>query len=47
MRKPGRLPCLEGSDDFKRAHADPLPAETTAEGGGLEVVEVTVAGAAR
>ncbi|XKE46441.1 antibiotic biosynthesis monooxygenase [Halomonas organivorans] len=35
-----------GSDDFKRAHANPLPAEATAEGGGLEqfeVVEGTVA----
>lgn len=35
-----------GSEDFRRAHAHPLPAEATAEGGGLEqfeVVEGTVA----
>ncbi|TLF47811.1 antibiotic biosynthesis monooxygenase [Halomonas urmiana] len=29
-----------GSDDFKRAHADPLPPEATAEGGGIEQFEV-------
>ncbi|MBH8580269.1 antibiotic biosynthesis monooxygenase [Halomonas pacifica] len=31
-----------GSDDFKRAHANPLPAEATAEGGGLEQFEVII-----
>lgn len=31
-----------GSDDFKRAHANPLPAEATREGGGLEQFEVVV-----
>ena len=39
-----------GSEDFKRAHANPLPAEATGEGGGLEqfeVVEGTVAGVHR
>ncbi|MBY5968306.1 MULTISPECIES: antibiotic biosynthesis monooxygenase family protein [Halomonas] len=29
-----------GSDDFKRAHANPLPAEATREGGGIEQFEV-------
>ncbi|APE30008.1 antibiotic biosynthesis monooxygenase [Halomonas aestuarii] len=29
-----------GSDDFRRAHADPLPPEATAEGGGIEQFEV-------
>ncbi|MBF8222819.1 antibiotic biosynthesis monooxygenase family protein [Halomonas sp. 328] len=35
-----------GSDDFKRAHANPMPAEATAEGGGLEQFEVVI-GASR
>ncbi|MGQ7245713.1 antibiotic biosynthesis monooxygenase family protein [Halomonas sp. V046] len=29
-----------GSDDFKRAHANPLPPEATAEGGGIEQFEI-------
>lgn len=29
-----------GSDDFKRAHANPMPPEATSEGGGLEQFEV-------
>ncbi len=32
-----------GSDDFKRAHANPLPEEATREGGGLEQFEVVTA----
>ncbi|ABE59835.1 MULTISPECIES: antibiotic biosynthesis monooxygenase family protein [Chromohalobacter] len=29
-----------GSDDFKQAHADPMPSEAFGEGGGLEQFEV-------
>lgn len=31
-----------GSDDFKRAHANPMPKEAFGEGGGLEQFEVVV-----
>ncbi len=32
-----------GSDDFKRAHANPMPPEATREGGGIEQFEIVVA----
>ncbi|SDM03738.1 Heme-degrading monooxygenase HmoA [Modicisalibacter muralis] len=31
-----------GSDDFKRAHANPMPFEATREGGGIEQFEIVV-----
>ncbi|MFD2189235.1 antibiotic biosynthesis monooxygenase family protein [Pistricoccus aurantiacus] len=31
-----------GSDDFKRAHADPLPKEAFNEGGGIEQFDIVV-----
>ncbi|RCV91933.1 antibiotic biosynthesis monooxygenase family protein [Billgrantia montanilacus] len=35
-----------GGDDFKRAHADPMPREAVGEGGGLEQFEVVISSGA-